>query len=390
MTLDVPTLLVVATLVILTSSGMFLAEARAAEAVDRLWSLAFVAAIATALAYLGSTLYPGLWWANAVGNAASVLVVWTMWSGIRAYDERRSLIHVSVGVALLAAGAVLLQGPGASAWAGGWAALAGTAAGALLAGAAILRGPLRGFRSGALLAVTLLAGGAYYAVRLLLYVVEGPYSRAFETYAGTAATTLVNVLLVNGATFAALAIRTRDAQERAAEHQNFDPMTGARTNLSFEPRTVAQLRRSAESCSPAAMLEIVPEGVEALETAFGRPYADAALVTCGEIAQTLLPPRAIMGLDPGSGRSFQVLVPGWDEHDAVEWATQVRKELIDTPVEVPGSRVRVTVSTGIATAHRGGYDLGDLCDAAREASLAAVAEGGNRVRVSTEKAHDTH
>ncbi|WP_448070983.1 GGDEF domain-containing protein [Georgenia yuyongxinii] len=384
MTLDTLTLLVVAALVITTSSGMFVAEAwvRTGDLVDRLWTLAFAAAITTALAYAVATLATDQWWLTAVGNGTSVLSVWAMWCGIRAYQRCPSRVAVAFAAALLAVAAVLVEGPDGGAWAGGAVALGGTAVGALAGGIALLRGKARAGRAALVLAVILLLGGLFYAVRSVVFVLAGPDSPGFQDYLGTAVTTLVNILLVNGAAFAAVTMRERTARERVAQGRNFDPMTGARTNHSFEPRAVEQLRRSAESLAPVAMVHLVPEGLETLEVAFGADVAEQALVACGEVTQVLLPPRALMGLDPVGAASFQVLLPGWDAGDAVEWTTQVRKELVATRVAVPGSHVRIGASAGIADVRLHGYQLGELCDAARAAARRAAADGGNRVEVA--------
>ncbi len=140
MTLDMTTLLVASSLVIAVTSVLFIVEAgtRAGDAVDRLWSLAFAAALTTGLSYLASAAVPELWWANAVGNAGSVLTTGAMWNGIRLLTGRRSLVQLSVGGAALAALAVLVAGPDGGPWAGGAVMLAGTSLGGLLGGAAIL------------------------------------------------------------------------------------------------------------------------------------------------------------------------------------------------------------------------------------------------------------
>ncbi|KAE8764184.1 GGDEF domain-containing protein [Georgenia thermotolerans] len=384
MTLDLFTLLVVSALVILTSAGMFVAEAwaRAGDLVDRLWTLSFAAAITTALAYVVGSLGDDGWWANAVGNGASVLCVWAMWSGIRAYQRRPHRILLSGGLALVTAAAVLLHGPDGGPWAGGALVLGATAVGALAGGIALLRGRLRAGRAALVLAVILLVAGLFYAVRFAVFILAGPTSPAFEQYLGTSVATLANTLLVNAAAFAAVTMRARTARAKAAEGRNFDPMTGARTSHSFEPRAVAQLQRSAETLAPVAMVHLVPDGTEALEIAFGREVAERALVTCGEVAQVLLPPRALMGLEPDELASFQVLLPGWEVDDAVAWASAVRKELIATTVAVPGSRVRIGASAGVATTRAAGYRLAELCDAARGAAQRAAADGGNRIVVA--------
>ncbi|MCK6210899.1 GGDEF domain-containing protein [Georgenia sp. EYE_87] len=376
------TLLVVSSLVITVTSVLFIVEARSRDGdeVDRLWSLAFAAALTTGLSYLASAVVPELWWANAVGNVGSVLTTGAMWNGIRALQGRRSLVQVSAGAAGLAGLVVVVAGPDGGAWAGGAVMLAGTALGALAGGATILSsGPERRIRAAVLLGTVLVVAGVFYAFRFVVFVAAGPESPLFRTYAGTEVSTLVVVLLITGAAFSMVVVRGTQARARQDEAHNFDPMTGARTGVSFIPRATALLRAHEVGSAPVALAAVTPEGIDEIAVAFGREHADRALVVCGEAVQVLLPKRALMGRDAMDGRAFQVLLPGWTAEEATAWATEVRKEILESPLEVPGSRLRLAVSIGITTARTNGYDLDGLCDVSRKLSRGAVDGGGNRV-----------
>lgn len=380
MSLDVPTLLIFSAIVIVTASGLFLAEAwaRTGAAVDRLWSLAFASAIMTASAYLAATAEPSLWWANGVGNGTSALTVWAMWNGVRAYSGQTSFVGVSVGVAALVAAALLVSGPDGGPWAGGAAVLGATALGAVAAGTAILRGPLRRSRPGTVLAVILLLAGGFYVVRLIVFVAVGPESRVFEQYLGTALTTIVTTVLVTSAAFVALTLRTQHARERATVTHDFDPATGARTAASFAARARQELLSAAAERQPVALLVVTPEELGSIAVAFGRPAADAALLTCAETVRSSLPRGGVMGR---ADESFTVLLPGRSPAQARAWATTVRKAIIDTPLTVGDSTTRVTASIGVA-----GRDSGDGLEELRAAAEAAAREallrGGNRVLLS--------
>ncbi|PFG39095.1 GGDEF domain-containing protein [Georgenia soli] len=389
MSLDMTTLLVVSSLVITVTSVLFISEAwaRNADEVDRLWSLAFAAALTTGLSYLASAIVPALWWANAVGNAASVLTTFAMWNGIRVLTGHRSFLAVSWAAGVLAALAVLVAGPDGGPWAGGGVMLAGTAVGAVLGGLAVLRSEAWRIRAGVLLGAILLAAGLFYGFRLVLFLVAGPEYAAFRMYAGTEVTTLFVVLLVTGAAFSMVVLRGAQARERQDETRNFDAMTGARTGVSFIPRASAVLRAHEEAGAEIALVALTPEGIDEIAVAFGRQHADRALVVCGELAQMLLPKRSLMGRDAMDGRAFQVLLPGFTAEAAADWANEVRKEVIDSPLDVPGSRLRLAVSAGVTSARTHGYGLDRLCDVSRELSRNAVSDGGNRVAIA-ERAPD--
>jgi len=390
MILDMTTLLVVSSLVIVVTSVLFITEAwaRDTDDVDRLWSLAFTAALTTGLSYLATALVPALWWANAIGNAGSVLTTFAMWNGVRVLAGRRSLFAVSVAAAVLAALAVLVPGPDGGPWAGGAVMLAGSAAGAVLGGITILRSRAWRIRAGVLLGTVLLAAGLFYGFRFVLFVALGPEYAAFRTYAGTEVTTLFVVLFVTGAAFSMVILRGTQARERQEEARNFDAMTGARTGVSFIPRASAVLRAHEEAGAEVALVALTPEGLDEIAVAFGREHADRALVVCGELAQVLLPKRSLMGRDAMDGQAFQILLPGFTADQAAEWAHEVRKELLDSPLDVPGSKLRLSVSAGITSARTHGYGLDRLCDVSRELSRGAVIDGGNRVVLAADSPDD--
>lgn len=380
MVLDLTTLLVVSAAVVVLISALFISEAwvRRGSPVDRLWSLAFIAVIATALATLVSWLSPQIWWSSALANGSTVLAVWTMWSGVRAYDGRRALLEVSASVATLVALAAFLHGPDAGTWAGGGAMLTAVALGGALIAVAVLRGPMREYRSAITLVTMAVLLSAYYLCRLVGYLVLGPGSPGFRLYFGTELSTLVLSLLVTGTAFAMVALRSAQAADRRLAEQAFDPVTGARMPASFQHRAGELLAEAETRNHGMCLVVLVPEGLEAIEVAFGRRTAERALAACGETAGLLTGSRSVLGSQNRLGPGFEVLVPEGPDV-ATRCAERLAEELVDAPIEVPGSRLRLTLSSGVACVQQHGYDLRALRAAADQAVRAALAEGGDRV-----------
>ncbi|MFC4553976.1 GGDEF domain-containing protein [Georgenia faecalis] len=378
MTLDPLTLDVVAGAVVLLSATLFVAEAwsRRAQAVDRLWSLAFAAAIAASLATLADAFQPS-WVARALGNAAQVAVLWFMWSGVRACGGRRPLVGVAVGAAAVAGLGVLAVGPAGDPWAAGGLMLVGVAVGALISGVAILRGPLRQFQSGIALAVLLLVMGTYTVFRFVLYITQGPYSDAFTTYAGSELTTLVVTLVLNGSAFSMVSLRVAQTTRSVLLRHHFDAATGARTPASFEPRALDALRDAEERGRQMCFVVVEPDDVTAIRLAFGGNYADEALALCGETVAMVVPPRGLIGIDAPHGARFEVLLRDMGAAEAEEWAAGLRTEFLHATFELPSSRVRVTVSIGLASSLDHGYDLATLRAAGQRAAREASEQGGN-------------
>lgn len=108
----------------------------------------------------------------------------------------------------------------------------------------------------------------------------------------------------------------------------------------------------------------------------------------GEIAKRLsarLRPYDYMGgYGPGQ---FLILLPEWDPASAFPLAEKLRTSLVDKPVEIPGSRVRITIS--LAAANSVDFGLRGKNDVLREleAALEGIqASGGNRAELLSSNA----
>lgn len=379
--LDVTTLYIASGLVITIVTAAFVLAVSRTERlpVDLIWTLAFLAAISTALCYLAATSSDALWWFVALGNASSVVTTFAMWNGVRADDGRRPLLGVTAAVSVAVALAALLPGPGGGEWAGGWAVLVGTAAGALLGGIAALRGRLRHDALGRALGGVLLAVGGYYAARTALFLTVGPDSPTFELFVGTGPTMLVVLTLVTAAGFCAVAIRAERARTGRRESLRFDATTGLRTVASFDRLAREAVRTAADAGEPVALVVVRLENVAHLTTAFDRDAADDALVLVVDAVRGLVPSGALGGRDSVSGDVFEVLLPGATTTAAHGWADSVRRSVIATPLAVDGARIRLRVSLGVDGGTGGPEDLDALRARACARLDRALAEGGNRV-----------
>lgn len=381
MNLDVSTLQTVSLIVVTIVTVTFVSEVarRGRTPVDLLWTLAFAGAISSALCYQAAASSPTLWWFNALGNASSVVTTFAMWNGTRAADGRRPLLGATAAAAGVAALATLLPGPDGGPWAGGWAVLLGTAAGALLGGASTFRGRLRRHRNGVALGGTLLAVGLYYSVRLVVYLTAGPQSPAFDVV-GTATTTIVALGLVTVAGFCMTGIRADDVHARQASTRAFDAVTGLRNPVTFLPRATGILQEAERAGEPVAVVAIALEGREDLTVAFHAEAAGAALAAVVDAARLLAPPASVAGRAGPDQDAFEILLRGFTGAEAHVWGEALRRRVMSEPLEVDGARVRLRVSVGVAGDVETGYHLAALRARAAERLERALAEGGNTVR----------
>ncbi len=381
--LDAMTLYVVSIVVITLIATAFVIEvaSRGRSPVDLLWTLALSSAVTTALFYLAASASDTLWWFVALGNASSVVTTLAMWNGIRADDGRRPLLGVTIGFAALAGLAVLLAGPDGGEWAGGWAVLLGTAAGALLGGAEALRGRRMGHRLGPVLGAILLLVAVYYGARLAVYLAQGPDSPTFTGALGTSTTLLVLIVLVTTAGYCMVIIRTDEVHTRETRTSAFDPRTGLRTPTSYVPQAREAAREAQRVGDPLAAVVVLIEGRDSLTTAFDRTVAEAALVAVVDSARVLAPPsNSLAGrADDDASDAFEVLLRGFTGVEAHAWAENLRRRVIAVPLRVDGARLRLRVSLGVAADAETGYELDALRELAARRAKRAVIEGGNRV-----------
>src|SRR5690625_328203 len=279
-----------ASVVVTIATIAFITEvaARGRSPVDLSWTLACSGAVMTALFYLLAAGSEALWWFVALGNAASVITTFAMWNGVRAFDRRRPLLGVTGAVALVTAVVALLPGPDGAEWAGGWAVLLGTAAGAALAAEAGVRGRLRSHRLGRMLIGVLVAVALYYLLRTAVFLAAGPDSDTFESYLGTGPTVVLVVALVMAASYCMVTIRAEEVHARGALTHGFDPVTGLRTPASFVPRAHEILRDAERTGRPVAVAAVTGEATHPLTSA-AAPAAPRRATLAGPSAPASAP-----------------------------------------------------------------------------------------------------
>ncbi|MEU2198698.1 hypothetical protein [Isoptericola sp. NPDC019482] len=351
--LDETTLLVVTPVVLVVVSTLYVVgvvRRPRADVVDRCWTLTFLAAIVTTFAYLASGASAAAWWATSLGNGAFVLSLGAIWSGARARAGRRSLLWVVTASAAVVALAALVDGPDGGPWAGGLPYLLGVAGWSLLAAVEFLGRSGRGGRpapEATALGITCAAAGAYYAARAVVFAAGGPGSVAFERWFSTTTTTLVNLVLVLVGAFAMMALRTRETTVAAAVR--FDPVLGTRTPAHLG-RTVADPGGRAAG-GPVRVVVLRCVDGAAVRDAFGHEGRDAAWAHLADVVLRLLPAGGAAGSDTTVRDEVIVVLP--DAVDDARWVADVRRELLERPVDLDGDPIVLEIAEGRAA---GGAD----------------------------------
>jgi hypothetical protein len=303
MTLHLSSVLVITALVVNVSGILFILETflRRDEGAGRIWSVGFLAAMLTTLAYAVWAQSDGAWWPVAVGNAAFVAGTGFMWLGCRRFNARRmTWAAVLVAVAVLAAGiSVAVEGDRGGDWAG---ALWMFAALVVFAGAGAVecfRGALRRSRTAWVLGAVLAFQSLYYVARTTVFVVSGPESDVFQAGFGTMSLSFLTVTL----TIVAVVVTSVLRASRAPMRGYVPPAGAERSTRGIEPhaafaRSLAELcERAGIRSEPVAVTSVRIDDLEQISSAFGSEVAGAV----GDTWRASVRKHAPANAPPGGG-----------------------------------------------------------------------------------------
>ncbi|MDR7185885.1 GGDEF domain-containing protein [Microbacterium trichothecenolyticum] len=376
MTLDLASVLIMTALVVNVSGVLFILETllRRDEGAGRIWSIAFLAAMLTTLAYTIWVQSEGAWWAIAVGNAAFVAGTGCMWLGCRRFnrrDMRWSSILVAVAVAA-AATAVAIEGEAGGDWAGAlWMfvpLLCFAGAGAV----ECLRGDMRESRTAWVLGAVLGFQSLYYVSRTTAFVTSGPDSALFQAAFGTISTSYLTVTLTIVAVVVTSVLRASRAPMRGylRETRAVDEEQGILSEGSFAVVLEGMCRRAERRFEPIAVTAVRLDDLDQISTAFGSDVAGALAATWRTGVRHHAPTNAVVGQDGHTGLVVGIAVASSQE--ARRQAGAIYRGLFDDLGKVGGGVIPV-VGVGVALSETAGYDPAELMRVAREAASRAAA-----------------
>ena len=382
MTLDPQTLSIATGLVVLTAGTIFVLDTlvKRDSTSSRLWSLAYLAGILTALSYILWAAVPAAWWTVAVGNGAFVVSAGAIWSGCRSFNGRRNLLWVVMAAGALTAAAAVVQGPDHGDWAGAHTWLLGVGIFAALGVAETFSGSMRDDANARGLSVVLIAESALFLTRFVVLVAWGTDHVTFHTYLGTATTSITTIILMIVAVVT-MSVMRADASPPArlgASSQLYSRWGLVRSD-SFGQVLSDRLTRSAVRDEDVALVHLRLDDLEEIAIAFGRSAADLVASEVVATVRRVVPSSAVIG-DAGPGRMDITISPAPHGEDAT-LARSLHLAVLNLDVpEAPG--VKVTASIGTATTSHHGYGVAALAAAARTACDEATSLGGNQVVTS--------
>jgi len=375
MTLDLASVHAVTALVVNVSGVLFILETllRRDEGAGRIWSLGFLSAMLTTLAYLVWVQVPDAWWAIAVGNAAFVAGTGCMWLGCRRFNGRRmwwSSLLVAAVVAVAAA-AVAVEGEPGGDWAGALWMFAGIIVFAGAGATECLRGALRESRTAWVLGAVLGVQSLYYIARTTAFAASGPDSAFFQSSFGTVPTSLLTVTLTIVAVVVTSVLRAGRAPMRGYPRPSGPGRAG---NGIFAHEDFAHVlsgvcRRAQWRSEVVAVTAVRVEDLEQISTAFGSDMAGSVTEVLRAGVRRHAPTNAVVAEDGPNGLAVALAVSSPQE--ARRQAGAIYRGLFDDLGRVGGGVIPV-VGVGVALSDAAGYDPDELLRVARGAASRAA------------------
>jgi diguanylate cyclase (GGDEF)-like protein len=382
MVIDRQTLLLVQGVVVAIAGVAFIVNniLRRNDKVGRTWSIAFISGILAALGYAVWAVVPGAWWGNAIGNAAVVLSMATMWSGCRQYNDRSSALGISLAGAVTTALAALLPGADGGDWAGSEIEFAAVAIFSALAGVETSRFRMRRSVTARMLSVVFWGVCIYFSIRLVALLTVGENGALFTDYFGTVSATFVSITLVVLAAVSMSVLTTnrsvRGAGDIAAAEAPSLP--GVLSAPDFDQHAEAWLLRAQRDRDPLVFLLVDIANLDDMNTAFGRSYGDEAIRAVARICVRTLPSAAIVG--HLRGKSFLILTSAPAVGNEVVVAERLHTALVESPID-PIEGIRAVASCGLASTRTTGYAYTALRSQAAAALVSAKEAGAGAIRL---------
>ncbi|MBN9304227.1 MAG: hypothetical protein BGO82_17785 [Devosia sp. 67-54] len=381
MQLDSFTLLVAgSSLLILLGGVFFVVWLRHRNTPELLWwSFPFAAGGAAALVYMLPH-WDTDFTAIAIGNAARLFAVGSLWQGIRVFEGRRPALRRLLLLCLVWIGLCFIPAFVTS-------MVARIVAASLMIGAlaAMMAFEVWRHRDETLASRwPTFAVLASFTVFMAIRVVAAPWAPfPFGVAPVDPIWLAVFLWLIFGhATFAAVFFLAMTLERREAQQRSFalsDPLTGLMNRRAFADFATRMNRRRAGIRSTMALLVLDLDHFKSVNDRFGHEVGDRMLRSFADVAEANVRPSD--QLFRMGGEEFCFVLPETSLQEAINVAERIRNAVAACTVETAHGAAVATVSIGIA-ATQFAVDVEVLLAAADAAVYEAKSRGRNRVVVA--------
>jgi diguanylate cyclase (GGDEF)-like protein len=379
MTLDLPTLLIVAVFILTIAASLLLVtwlqnpDVRALA----LWAASFaLAAIGVALFVIRGSVPDNS--SILIGYAILTASYGVMWMGVRSFEGRSTstpLMLAGTIVWLFAGQFELFYGsPKAR------AALVSTivVAYSVMSAVEFWRGRDERLMSRVPIIVLLLAHALVFLIRIPLADTVPLLSSSDDSHSGWLTFVIFEVIFYVFCMTYMFGVLTKERVALWYKQASLtDPLTGVANRRGFLQRSAALLRRTTFGHRPSVLLLFDLDGFKLINDTYGHHVGDQALMEFCRAAASMLRPNDILGRVGGD--EFGCLIPYASLNKGRIIAERIRRQFEAVRLQAAESTIGLTVSVGIAVSVGPDQDLTSLIMDADHAVYRAKANGRNRV-----------
>lgn len=228
----------------------------------------------------------------------------------------------------------------------------------------------------AVTAAGILVSQAFTAVAMRLWGVE---AWTFALFLSSA----TPLIVLPPVTWALLGLvrRLHVAEEKLKRLAQIDPLTGVANRRHFAQLARAALLMAHRYKHPVALMIVDIDGLKRVNDQHGPLVGDQVLARVARLCERTLRHSDIFARFAGD--EFVAALPHADATAAAATAERLRRLVEDTPIQVDGTTVTLTVTIGLAgTPEAHEASLQDLFALADDALNRAKVKGGNRVEAT--------
>ena len=160
-----------------------------------------------------------------------------------------------------------------------------------------------------------------------------------------------------------------------------DSLTGISNRRHFLESAGKELEKAERFGRPISLLMLDIDLFKTINDQYGHPVGDAVIKSVVAACRGRI--RRVDLFGRMGGEEFAILMPETDGESGLEVAQRIREEVERSVCKVGVLRLSTTVSIGIASASRHGYDLVELMKSADAAMYVAKNSGRNQVSAKT-------
>ncbi|WP_017200545.1 GGDEF domain-containing protein [Arthrobacter sp. M2012083] len=314
-------------------------------------------------------------WANPLGNTLLVYGAVAVWAGARSL---RSLTLPAWAAAVLPALtliASLLDSPATNTWSGGPVFLAAMGLGLGLSSYELWRLEPGYSRVRIPMAMASGALAIFYFLRWIAFLAEGQTGLVFVTVFGSAATTMVTMVLLVVVSFSMSALSSEQQTRALRVLASRDDLTNLLNRKAFLELAAEHLADHTVTPNTGTLILADLDHFKTINDTHGHAAGDRALRAFADACNNTVRPTDLIARY--GGEEFVLLLPGAGPARAEAIANDISKQLAAAPTT--DGVLMPTVSYGITQYHVGTSQITDVIAAADQAMYEAKALGRNRV-----------